>query len=167
MLWVATPLTDWIGLIMAKRPSPPATETMETDLRRHALSYRMTDESYWDLRRFVQSREIALGRRLTHQAVIDDALTEYMAKYADGGGTVGGSGPPREVPRVTVSAEPGAPPAYQAITVDTAPPPKRKPQLDLSRADSLPTMGSPPEAPQQHAAPPPPIRRPKGKRFQD
>ncbi|MBC4018715.1 hypothetical protein [Siccirubricoccus deserti] len=44
----------------------------------HTLSLRLTAEQYRRLRRYVAGVEDRTGRRLTHQAVIEAALAEYL-----------------------------------------------------------------------------------------
>jgi hypothetical protein len=46
----------------------------------HTLSFRLTAEQYRRLRRFVAGQEEKLGRRTTHQAIIEAALDEYFTK---------------------------------------------------------------------------------------
>jgi hypothetical protein len=47
----------------------------------HALSVRLDHEQYRRLRRFVTSHEDVTGRRVTHQAVLEIALSEYLERY--------------------------------------------------------------------------------------
>jgi len=42
------------------------------------LSLRLTAAQYRRLRRFVAAEEDRTGRRLTHQAIIESALGEYL-----------------------------------------------------------------------------------------
>jgi hypothetical protein len=44
----------------------------------HTLSLRLTAEQYRRLRRFVAAEEDRTGRRMTHQAVIEAALSEWL-----------------------------------------------------------------------------------------
>jgi hypothetical protein len=44
----------------------------------HTLSLRLTGEQYRRLRRFVAGYEERTARRVTHQAVIEAALGEYL-----------------------------------------------------------------------------------------
>ncbi len=46
----------------------------------HTLSLRLTSEQYRRLRRHVAVAEERTSRRLTHQAVIEAALGEYLAR---------------------------------------------------------------------------------------
>ncbi len=44
----------------------------------HTLSLRLTSEQYRRLRRFVTGHEDRTGKRVTHQAVLEAALGEYL-----------------------------------------------------------------------------------------
>jgi hypothetical protein len=44
----------------------------------HTLSLRLTDEQYRQLRRFVTGHEDRTGQRITHQAVLEAALADYL-----------------------------------------------------------------------------------------
>jgi hypothetical protein len=44
----------------------------------HTLSLRLTSEDYRRLRRFVTAHEDRTDRRLTHQAVLEAALADYL-----------------------------------------------------------------------------------------
>lgn len=46
----------------------------------HTLSLRLTAEQYRRLRRYVADQEEKTGRRVTHQAIIEEALAEYLTK---------------------------------------------------------------------------------------
>lgn len=46
----------------------------------HALSLRLDDEQYRRLRRFVTSHEYQTGQRVTHQEILEMALTEYLER---------------------------------------------------------------------------------------
>ncbi len=48
----------------------------------HTLSMRLTAEQYRRLRRFVLQQEDRTGRRFTHQALLERALSEYLDKSA-------------------------------------------------------------------------------------
>jgi hypothetical protein len=45
-----------------------------------ALSVRLDDEQYRRLRRFVTRHEDQTGQRVTHQAILEIALAEYMER---------------------------------------------------------------------------------------
>jgi hypothetical protein len=44
----------------------------------HTLSYRMTADQYRQLRRFVADQEEKTGKRVTHQAIIEAAVTQWL-----------------------------------------------------------------------------------------
>jgi len=44
----------------------------------HTLSLRLTADQYRRLRRFVAAEEDRTGRRITHQAIIEDALADWL-----------------------------------------------------------------------------------------
>ena len=46
----------------------------------HALSLRLDSEQYRRLRRFVTSHEDQTGQRVTHQAILEMALNEYLER---------------------------------------------------------------------------------------
>ncbi len=48
----------------------------------HTLSMRLTAEQYRQLRRFVARHEDRTDQRMTHQAVLERALKEYLDKNA-------------------------------------------------------------------------------------
>jgi len=47
----------------------------------HTLSLRLTSEDYRRLRRFVTAHEDRTGQRITHQAVLESALSEYLTMH--------------------------------------------------------------------------------------
>jgi hypothetical protein len=49
----------------------------------HTLSLRLTTEQYRRLRRFVAEQEDRTGKRITHQAIIETALDEYLTKRSE------------------------------------------------------------------------------------
>jgi hypothetical protein len=71
---------------MAKRIELPQSEaasdlpTQEQHAYVHTLSLRLTGEEYRRLRRFVTGHEDRTGRRITHQAVLETALVEYLGR---------------------------------------------------------------------------------------
>jgi hypothetical protein len=79
---------------MAKRPdldaltipkagaseAPPEIEAPAAKAYAHTLSLRLTADGYRRLRRYVASQEDKTGRRITHQAIIEEALAEYLTK---------------------------------------------------------------------------------------
>ena len=50
----------------------------------HTLSLRLTAEQYRQLRRFVTDYENRTDQRLTHQAVLEAALADYLNKNEGG-----------------------------------------------------------------------------------
>lgn len=52
----------------------------------HTLTMRLTAEQYRRLRRFILREEDRAGRRFTHQALLERALSEYLDKHARPGG---------------------------------------------------------------------------------
>lgn len=46
----------------------------------HTLSLRLTSEQYRRLRRFVADQEEKTGKRVTHQAIIQAAIDDYLSK---------------------------------------------------------------------------------------
>jgi hypothetical protein len=46
----------------------------------HAVSLRLDDAQYRRLRRFVTNHEDQTGQRVTHQAILEMALAEYLER---------------------------------------------------------------------------------------
>jgi hypothetical protein len=68
---------------MAKRVGQPENRndsgtSPERHAYVHALSLRLTAEQYRRLRRFVTGHEARTDRRITHQAVLEAALSDYL-----------------------------------------------------------------------------------------
>lgn len=68
---------------MARRPQPAvapaaAAPTQAPRAYAHTLSLRLTSDQYRRLRRYVASAEESTGQRLTHQAIIETALAEWL-----------------------------------------------------------------------------------------
>jgi hypothetical protein len=61
-----------------RREAQAPTFPSEKRIYVHSLSLRLTDELYRQLRRFVIGHEDRTGQRLTHQAVIEAALADYL-----------------------------------------------------------------------------------------
>ncbi len=59
-------------------PARPQTPTTTSKAYAHTLSLRLTAEQYRRLRRFVAAREDAIGERMTHQGIIEAALSAYL-----------------------------------------------------------------------------------------
>lgn len=53
-------------------------QTLEKRAYVHTLSLRLTGEQYRRLRRFVTGHEDRTGQRITHQAVLEAALADYL-----------------------------------------------------------------------------------------
>jgi hypothetical protein len=70
-----------------KAPVTSATEsksTLQGSEKRayvHTLSLRLTSEQYRRLRRFVTTHEAKTDQRLTHQAVLEAALADYLDRH--------------------------------------------------------------------------------------
>jgi hypothetical protein len=47
----------------------------------HTLSLRLTSEQYRRLRKFVTTHEDRTDQRITHQAVLEAALTDYLDRH--------------------------------------------------------------------------------------
>ena len=79
------PKADLADLVVPKDAAPTAVRGAEQPPATaagkgyaHTLSLRLTAEQYRRLRRHVAGVEDRTGRRLTHQAVIEAALGEYL-----------------------------------------------------------------------------------------
>jgi hypothetical protein len=53
-------------------------QSLEKHAYVHTLSLRLTGEQYRRLRRFVTGHEDRTGQRITHQAVLEAALGDYL-----------------------------------------------------------------------------------------
>ena len=61
---------------------PPPAAVAEPKKYAHTLSLRLNADQYRRLRRFVAAQEEASGGgRLTHQAVIEAALADYLDRH--------------------------------------------------------------------------------------
>ncbi len=69
-----------IAIRDARAAREGSTRKQRPDVR--ALSLRLSEEQYRRLRRFVTSHEDQTGQRVTHQAVLEMALAEYLERYA-------------------------------------------------------------------------------------
>ena len=47
----------------------------------HALSVRLDHTQYRRLRRFATGHEAQTGQRITHQAILENALAEYLERH--------------------------------------------------------------------------------------
>ena len=73
---------------MAAGGAPAAPQVLAGIEKRayaHTLSLRLTSEQYRRLRRFVTTHEERTDTRLSHQAVLEAALADYLER--NGGGT--------------------------------------------------------------------------------
>ena len=64
--------------------SKSASQDLEKAAYAHTLSFRLTTEQYRQLRRFVTDYENRTDRRLTHQAVLEAALADYLDQNKGG-----------------------------------------------------------------------------------
>lgn len=64
----------------ATEPPPASADTPGAKGYAHTLSLRLTSGQYRRLRRFVATQEDKTGRRMTHQAIIETALEDYLGK---------------------------------------------------------------------------------------
>ena len=65
---------------MARRATTEVTLAEPAGPYVHTLSLRLDERLYRGLRRFVTHHEDETGRRLTHQAVLETALAEYLER---------------------------------------------------------------------------------------
>jgi hypothetical protein len=66
------------------RSAPSGIVTLSGSEKRayvHTLSLRLTSEQYRRLRKFVTTHEDKTDRRITHQAVLEAALTDYLDRH--------------------------------------------------------------------------------------
>jgi hypothetical protein len=64
-------------------PTQTSLQAMEKRAYAHTLSLRLTAEQYRRLRRFVTNHEDQTGQRITHQALLETALVEYLDRNSD------------------------------------------------------------------------------------
>ena len=75
------------GQVMAMRvgsrgaQASTGLQTLEQHAYIHTLSLRLTGEHYRRLRRFVTGHEERTGQRITHQAVLEAALSDYLDRH--------------------------------------------------------------------------------------
>jgi hypothetical protein len=76
------PKADLASLTLSKDDAPaapaPAPVGQGTKAYSHTLSLRLTAEQYRRLRRYATGQEEQTGQRMTHQAIIEVALGEYL-----------------------------------------------------------------------------------------
>jgi hypothetical protein len=84
---MARPKGDLSSIAVPKdgdEPAHPATlaegATPAAKGYAHTLSLRLTTDQYRRLRRYVAAEEDRTGRRITHQAIIETALEDYLNK---------------------------------------------------------------------------------------
>jgi hypothetical protein len=78
----ARPKADLGDLAVPKQEpaavSAPAPAGHDAKTYAHTLSLRLTAEQYRRLRRYVARQEESTLRRMTHQGIIETALTEFL-----------------------------------------------------------------------------------------
>lgn len=62
-------------------PKDAALQGLEKRAYVHTLSLRLTSEQYRRLRRFVTTHEDRTNQRITHQAVLEAALADYLDRH--------------------------------------------------------------------------------------
>jgi hypothetical protein len=62
-------------------PAAASIQSLEKRAYVHTLSLRLTGEQYRRLRRFVTGHEDRTGQRITHQAVLEAALGDYLDRH--------------------------------------------------------------------------------------
>ena len=70
-----------VGSRGAQTQAPTGLQGLEKHAYIHTLSLRLTGEHYRRLRRFVTGYEERTGQRITHQAVLEAALSEYLDRH--------------------------------------------------------------------------------------
>ena len=66
---------------MSAVPGRSAVPAAEQRAYVHTLSLRLTGEQYRRLRRFVTTHEDRTDQRITHQAVLETALADYLERH--------------------------------------------------------------------------------------
>ncbi len=71
-----------MAMKVQSRATQPSSSLQSLEKRAyvHTLSLRLTGEQYRRLRRFVTGHEDRTGQRITHPAVLEAALAEYLDK---------------------------------------------------------------------------------------
>jgi hypothetical protein len=67
--------------IISEAPSGSALQGLEKRAYVHTLSLRLTSEQYRRLRKFVTTHEDRTDQRITHQAVLEAALGDYLDRH--------------------------------------------------------------------------------------
>ena len=62
-------------------PGSSGLQGLEKRAYVHTLSLRLTSEQYRRLRRFVTTHEDRTDQRITHQAVLEAALADYLDRH--------------------------------------------------------------------------------------
>ena len=62
-------------------PATPKSADGASKAYAHTLSLRLTTEGYRRLRRYVAAEEDRTKQRLTHQAIIEAALTDWLDQH--------------------------------------------------------------------------------------
>ena len=62
-------------------PDDPTLQRSEKRAYVHTLSLRLTGEQYRRLRKFVTTHEDRTDQRITHQAVLEAALADYLDRH--------------------------------------------------------------------------------------
>jgi len=72
------------ALVVPKRQDAPSTPAAADDRvpYAHTLSMRLPMDQYRRLRRWAAAEEERTGRRITHQAVFEAALAEFLDKHS-------------------------------------------------------------------------------------
>lgn len=66
------------GAHPSRPPAPEPERATPGKAYAHTLSLRLTAEQYRRLRRYVAKTEDETGERVTHQAIIEGALTRFL-----------------------------------------------------------------------------------------
>jgi hypothetical protein len=88
-LWSAMLKAEWMiretGMAMRgqsrETQATAGLQSLEKRAYVHTLSLRLTGEQYRRLRRFVTGHEDRTGQRITHQAVLETALGDYLDRH--------------------------------------------------------------------------------------
>ena len=67
--------------VISSVPSESALQGLEKRAYVHTLSLRLTSDQYRRLRRFVTTHEDRTNQRITHQAVLEAALGDYLDRH--------------------------------------------------------------------------------------
>jgi hypothetical protein len=67
--------------VTSAAPNDSALQGLEKRAYVHTLSLRLTSDQYRRLRKFVTSHEDSTDQRITHQAVLEAALADYLDRH--------------------------------------------------------------------------------------